>query len=311
MKVISVNISKEKGTIKRPVERIDLTGNGIEDDAHAGDWNRQVSLLARESFERFAKIAKRMPDYGEFAENITTEGLVLHTLNLLDRLTIGEVILEVTQIGKECHGDSCAIYRETGQCIMPTEGIFCRVVKGGTIKAGEEITVEPRVMRSLVITLSNRAYQGTYRDKSGPAITKILSEYFAGTSYPAATENILIPDDAMQLEHLITTESASYDYIITTGGTGIGSEDITVDVVAPLLHKKLPGIMERIRIVYGANNPHALLSRSIAGVMDKTLIFTLPGSVKAVKEYMEEIKKIMIHALFMVWEIDVHHHHGK
>ena len=137
--VISVNISTEKGTIKTPVPEISINVKGVSGDAHAGDWHRQVSLLAKESIEKWENQACRKVNYGEFAENITTEGIVLYETTPGDRLIIGEVELEVTQIGKKCHGAGCAIFNEVGNCIMPKEGIFAKVIKTGSIKAGDEI----------------------------------------------------------------------------------------------------------------------------------------------------------------------------
>ena len=137
--VVSVNISTEKGTIKTPVPVIEIDKSGVVGDAHAGDWHRQVSLLAKESIELWSKDAGRKPSWGEFAENITTEGLVLYEMNPGDKLRIGEVELEVTQIGKKCHGTGCAIFREVGNCVMPKEGIFAKVMNYGSIRAGDKI----------------------------------------------------------------------------------------------------------------------------------------------------------------------------
>jgi molybdopterin adenylyltransferase len=130
LKVVSVNLSSHKGTIKRPAERIVIDGSGVRGDAHAGPWNRQVSLLSEESIERFAKQMGRAIRPGEFAENITIRGLDAGDVAVLDRLRFGPLDLEVTQIGKECHGPECAIFQEVGQCVMPVEGIFTRVVSG-------------------------------------------------------------------------------------------------------------------------------------------------------------------------------------
>lgn len=143
-KVISVNISETKGVIKEPVEKIMLYEKGVKKDAHAGDWHRQVSLLAAESITRFEKVLGRTLKYGEFAENITTEGLVLFKMKPGDIIKIGkEVEMEVTQIGKKCHGDGCAIFTAAGKCVMPKEGIFCRVLKNGNITANDEIIYLP------------------------------------------------------------------------------------------------------------------------------------------------------------------------
>lgn len=141
MKVISVNISEKKGTIKTPVPSIALKKNhGIIGDAHAGNWHRQVSLLAIESLNKMKdKIPSLKP--GDFAENIMTEGIILHTLPIGTILEIGECQLEVTQIGKECH-KGCEIRSITGECIMPTEGIFAIVKKEGEIFPEDKIRIK-------------------------------------------------------------------------------------------------------------------------------------------------------------------------
>ncbi|MFA5196719.1 MAG: MOSC domain-containing protein, partial [Bacteroidales bacterium] len=126
IKVESVNISEEKGTIKHPAKKVIITSTGIENDAHSGDWHRQISMLSSESITKFENQAGRKINFGEFAENLTVSGINLVDTAPLDRFEINDVILEVTQIGKKCHGDSCAIYREVGNCVMPKEGIFCR-----------------------------------------------------------------------------------------------------------------------------------------------------------------------------------------
>lgn len=139
VKVLSVNISEKKGEIKNPVDKIVITEKGVENDAHAGDWHRQVSLLAKESIDKFEEVLGRKLNFGEFAENITTEGITLYTMKPGDKLKIADVEMEVTQIGKKCHGDGCAIFSQVGKCVMPKEGIFARVLKTGTIKPGDEI----------------------------------------------------------------------------------------------------------------------------------------------------------------------------
>ncbi len=141
MKVVSVNISTEKGTIKQPVPEITITSNGVEGDAHAGVPKREVSLLSQEKIDHFsAEADDRQFKHGEFAENITFSDLDQESIAVSDKFKIGDVELEVTQIGKVCHGDECAIFVEVGKCVMPKEGIFCRVINGGKIKPGDEIT---------------------------------------------------------------------------------------------------------------------------------------------------------------------------
>ena len=140
-KVLAVNISEYKGTYKHPVAeakaKIDL---GFEGDAHAGNWHRQISLLAQESIDKMTALGVKDLTPGKFAENITTEGIELHTLPVGTRLRIGPCLTEVTQIGKECH-KGCEIFKQVGKCIMPTEGIFVRVLEEGAVRAGDEINI--------------------------------------------------------------------------------------------------------------------------------------------------------------------------
>jgi molybdopterin adenylyltransferase len=306
MKIISVNISEKKGTVKKPVPVVVLHAEGVKGDAHAGKWHRQVSLLGIESFRKFEQLAGRELALGEFAENLTTEGLILHHCKPFDLITIGGVVLEVTQIGKKCHGDSCAIYREVGNCVMPKEGIFCRVLAGGEVRAGDLFEYHPKTVKALIITLSDRASSGEYPDRSGPAIIERVHHLFAAQGWPVEIDHRIVPDEATLLRQIIMQEAEKFDIVITTGGTGLGPRDITVDTITPLIHKEIPGIMEMIRMKYGAANPNALISRSIAGMIGNTMVFALPGSVKAVNEYMEEIEKIVIHLMFMVSGIDRH-----
>lgn len=307
LEIISVNISQKKGEIKLPVKSIKLTHEGIPGDAHAGKWHRQVSLLGTESFEKFSSITGKSFKWGEFAENITTKGVVLNEMMPGDLLLNDTILMEVTQIGKKCHGGDCAIFRETGDCIMPKEGIFARVIKGGEMKSGDKLVYKKKIWKTGVITLSDRASQGEYKDLSGPLTEELLSKWFIGTKRTMVCDYKILPDNQMMLEtELKRMIAEGYEVIITTGGTGIGPRDFTPDVVKPLLNKDIPGIMDHIRLKYGAEKPNALLSRSIAGVANKSLIFVLPGSVKAVKEYMTDILPMLDHLFAMMSGIDSH-----
>lgn len=140
-KVVAINISEKKGVPKTTIESGEFIENfGLKGDAHAGNWHRQVSLLGQESIDKVKALGVKGLCTGRFAENITTEGLELYTLPIGTRFEINGVLFEVTQIGKECH-QKCAIYHQIGDCVMPKEGIFARVLKGGIIKAGDEIKV--------------------------------------------------------------------------------------------------------------------------------------------------------------------------
>jgi molybdenum cofactor synthesis domain-containing protein len=305
--VVSVNISAQKGTIKQPVAAIRITPDGVARDAHAGAWHRQVSLLAQESIARLAAQSGQSFRPGEFAENITTAGLDLGQVSIRDHIRVGKVDLEVTQIGKQCHGAGCAIFREVGKCVMPTEGIFARVIKGGEIRVGDALEVVRRPLTLLVVTLSDRAFRGVYEDKGGPAVEQALRTHFAGSRWLLEIARVVLPDDAESLRQTLQDAlRRDTDVIITTGGTGIGPRDITPDVVRPLLDKELPGIMEVIRTQCALTLPLAALSRSLAGVAGSTLVYTLPGSPRAVDDYMQVILKTLQHALMMLWNIDVH-----
>jgi molybdopterin adenylyltransferase len=307
LSIVSVNTSVKKGTIKKPPDIIVLTPEGIRGDAHAGSWHRQVSLLGVESFVKMQTAAGRDLAYGEFAENITTEGFILNNMRPLDRLISSDIILEVTQIGKKCHGQNCAIFRETGDCVMPKEGIFCRVLHGGSLRPGDVIEYHPRVIQVKIITLSDRAYRGEYEDQSGPLLKQLAEEYFLQQGRHCSVEISVLPDEHDLLEGLIRNYvQEKVEIIITTGGTGIGPRDITPDVIRPLLSMEIPGIMEMIRVKYGTQFPNALISRSIAGVISGTLIYTLPGSPKAAREYAGEIFKTIEHSLKMLNQIDSH-----
>jgi MOSC domain-containing protein YiiM len=196
MKVLSVNISEKKGTIKLPVDFIELDENGIKNDSHSGKWHRQVSILGIESINKFADILNRTINPGEFAENITLEDLKPGQAKVLDRFSNGEMVLEVTQIGKKCHGTNCAIFRESGDCVMPKEGIFCRVIRGGVLHAGDTVEYLPKTINIHVITLSDRAAAGIYEDRSGPQLLKILTDFFAASGRRVSSGYSLISDDA-------------------------------------------------------------------------------------------------------------------
>jgi molybdenum cofactor synthesis domain-containing protein len=307
IKVDSVNISERKGIVKKPVESIQLTNTGVAKDAHRGPWHRQVSMLGTESIEKFSKDSAREYAFGDFAENITSNGMEVFKSGVFDYFSNDEVALEVTQIGKKCHGAGCSIYKEVGNCIMPKEGIFLRVKKEGLLRPGDLLNYVPRIFKVKIITLSDRASQGFYEDRSGPRVNQLTREFFEKNNREHDIENVIIPDDGSALTREIQKGlDAKVDIIFTTGGTGIGPRDITPDVVKPLFDKEIPGIMELIRVKYGMDKPNALLSRSVAGVINKSLVYTMPGSPKAIQEYTHEIFKTVMHSMQMLHDINAH-----
>lgn len=142
--VKAVCISEKRGTPKQNIQTVNLIENyGLENDAHAGDWHRQVSLLSFEEVEKFRSRGAKVKD-GAFGENILVDGIDFHSLPVGTQLSCNDVLLEMTQIGKECHAH-CQMYYQVGECIMPREGVFARVLKSGTIRVGDEMHVLVKV----------------------------------------------------------------------------------------------------------------------------------------------------------------------
>lgn len=303
----SVNLSGKKGEVKVPVTEIILTDQGIRGDAHAGRWHRQVSLLAAESIRKYEDSTETQVPDGGFGENITTEGFTLHHARPLDRFVSGDAVLELTQVGKKCHGKGCAIYKQSGDCIMPDEGVFCRVIHGGELKAGDRLEYHPYTFRMKVITLSDRASEGFYPDRSGPAIVDEMGKWFEGMKLKYSASSVILPDHRESFSNeLKSAIKGKVDLVFTTGSTGLGSRDMAPEVAIRQMERQIPGIMELIRVKHGTVNPNAALSRSVAGQAGRTLIFVLPGSTRAVREYLEEIRKSLWHMILMVNDIDSH-----
>lgn len=290
--VLAINVSGNKGVIKHPVQKANFIENfGIEGDAHTGTWHRQISLLDQSSVDRMiAKGATGLVP-GIFAENITTEGMELFTLPIGTKIRIGEVLLEVTQIGKECH-HHCQVYQQVGMCAMPLEGIFTRVLHGGEVEPGAEIIVQP-VIKGVVVTLSDKGFEGVREDKSGPALVKRLE------GLVDVLETRLLPDDQAQIETVLSelADSGNLDLIFTTGGTGLAPRDVTPEATKAVCARTVPGITEAMRAASAQITNRAMLSRATAGIRGKTLIINLPGSPKAAIECLETFLPVLNHAI--------------
>lgn len=290
-KVVSVNISEKKGMIKHPVEQIELKINhGILNDAHAGDWHRQVSLLDLSSFNKMHNNASVKLKPGIFAENITTEGVDLWNLPVGTRLEIGGTLLEITQIGKECHRH-CQVFQQVGDCVMPREGIFAKVIEEGTIMAGQAIKIIP-TLRVAILTVSDKGSTGERVDLSGPALAQALE----GKAFMAAQE--IVSDDFELIKaKLIAYAAEGLDLVFTTGGTGFAPRDVTPEATLAVVERLAPGISEAIRTQSLEVTPFAMLSRAVAGIRGKTLIINFPGSPKAALECLEVFLPVMNHAV--------------
>ena len=296
-KVIAVCVSEKKGTQKKEVPSITLVPDwGIEGDAHAGKWHRQVSLLALEKIEAFREKGAEV-GFGAFGENLIVEGFDLRNLPVGTRFRIGTALLELTQIGKECH-THCAIYHQVGDCIMPREGVFTAVLEGGIVRPGDTVEMieaaPDRPFTAAWITLSDKGAAGEREDKSGPLIGEILTE--AGYN---VVEGVLIPDEPEMLKrHLMRlADQRQVNVIFTTGGTGFSVRDRTPEATAEVCDRMTPGIAEAIRAYSMTKTPTAMLSRATAGMRNETLIINLPGSPKAVRECLEFLIHPLEHGL--------------
>lgn len=296
-KIIAICTSDVRGVQKQPRDTAWLDKDwGIRGDAHAGHWHRQVSLLSAEEIAAFnEKGAGVQP--GAFGENLVVEGIGLRRLPVGTLLGCGDAVLEITQIGKECHSH-CAIYQKMGDCIMPREGVFARVITGGQIAVGCDIHVLPRTaplpFQAAVITLSDRCAAGEREDKSGPAVAKRLAD--AGYT---VVEQLLLADEREPLERNLIRlcDQRQLDLILTTGGTGFAPRDITPEATRAVAERDAPGIAEAIRAASLRITPRAMLSRAASVIRGKTLIINLPGSPKACMEIMDVFLDQLPHAL--------------
>jgi molybdenum cofactor synthesis domain-containing protein len=288
----AICVSARKGERKRPVDRARfITDRGIEGDAHAGDWHRQVSLLAAEDIAAVRRGALCGVGPGDFAENLVVSGMDLGSFGPGTRLTVGrEVVLSITQIGKVCHS-ACAIGRQTGDCIMPRRGLFARVKVGGEARVGDEVGTLRAVPRdrfqAVVLTVSDRCSRGQAQDTAGPAVARRLEEALDAHIY----RREVIPDErpviAERLKHYC--DGHSIDLVVAVGGTGFSPRDVTPEATREVLDRLAPGLDEAMRGASLRKTPHAVLSRGVSGIRGSTLVVNLPGSERSAVENLEAI----------------------
>ncbi|OEH85219.1 molybdenum cofactor biosynthesis protein [Desulfuribacillus stibiiarsenatis] len=293
-RIRAISISDRKGMRKTNVDQVEIRpDHGIVTDAHAGDWHRQLSLLAQESIEKMVAMGLTVKA-GDFAENITTEGLDLLALPVGTRVRMGETIVEITQIGKECH-TRCAIYYQAGDCVMPKEGIFAIVLKGGVLKVGDEVEELPTdYYRVGVLTASDKGSKGEREDQSGQVIRDMVAKIGGHVEQYA-----VVPDEKDVLRDTMKQwiDEEKLDLVLTTGGTGLGPRDVTPDAALEIIEKQIPGIAEVMRMRSLEKTDRAMLSRAVAGTRKQAIIVNLPGSPKAVEECLGEIIATLPHGI--------------
>ena len=293
-------ISEKTGEQKTPVDRCVFRADyGIESDAHAGDWHRQVSLLLDSDIESIR--AKGLDDLsdGDFAENVILSGVDLNSCGLGTRLRLGEdVVLSISQIGKVCH-TRCRIFYLAGDCIMPRLGIFARVETGGAVRPGDRAEafdiVDRDALQAVVLTISDRCSRNEAQDTAGPAVAKILDESLGANIYRTA----ILPDEketiAEQLKHYC--DGHSIDLVLAVGGTGFSPRDVTPEAAREVIDRLTPGLDEAMRTASLAKTPHAMLSRAVSGIAGSTLIITLPGSQRGAVENLQAILPALGHGI--------------
>lgn len=294
-KVVAVCISEKKGTAKKNVGSARLIENfGLEKDAHAGKWHRQVSLLSHEEVEKFRARGAKVAD-GAFGENLLVEGYDFKTYPIGTIFTCNDVVLEITQIGKKCHSE-CEIFHQVGDCIMPREGVFARVLVGGEIKVGDELILgeKPYKFTAAIVTASDKGSKGEREDLSGPAIRELIEP----AGYHVRSRSVLADDEeALYAELVRLADVEQVDVIFTTGGTGLSPRDNTPEATLRAATKNVPGIAEAIRAYSLSITPRAMLSRAVSVMRGRTLIINLPGSPKAVRESLDYLLPTLEHGL--------------
>ena len=287
-------ISEKRGTQKRAMNRVFfVTEHGIDGDAHAGDWHRQVSLLGLGEIDDFRARGADV-DYGAFGENLVADGFRFKELPIGTRLRVGSVFLEITQIGKECHSH-CQIYHQVGDCIMPREGVFARVLHGGWVTVGDtmEITTDKIPLDAAVLTASDKGSRGEREDKSGTAIRELLTS----AGYEIAGHGI-VPDEKEDIMRELTLwADRGVGLVLTTGGTGFSVRDVTPEATRAVIERETPGIPEAMRALSMQVTHRAMLTRATAGIRKRTLIVNLPGSEKAVRECLSFILPELQHGI--------------
>lgn len=292
--IISVCADFVKGVSKKDINTGILPQElGLKSAGHDGKWHRQIGLLAQESIDR---MVNKGLDVGadDFAENIITKGLDLYTLPIGTRLWLGdECLVQVTEIGKECHLHYAAS-EQNSDCVIPSEGILVRIINSGAIIKGQPLYAADDIITFAIIIASDKGAAGQREDRGGPAIREILTDKNA-----LEIDYRIIADDRQKLAEAMCDLADNYttDVVFISGGTGFSPRDNTPEATLDVIDKEAPGIAEAMRAKSMEITPKAMLSRAVAGIRGRTLIIDLPGSPKAVQECLEAILPALPHGI--------------
>ncbi len=298
-RIRAVCTGARKGVPKSPSKGARfLAGKGIEGDAHAGDWHRQISIVDQADFDGMSRV---VPDltHGAFAENLVIEGLDLASAGLGTIVRLGSSArIRISQIGKACH-NPCRIAKTAGTCIIPLRGLFARVVGDGDVAPGDAAAIEDMVPRSrlqaAVVTVSDRCHRGETEDTAGPAVARLLGERIGAHVYDVA----IVPDDPEAISGKVChyCDGHSIDLVVTVGGTGMSPRDVTPEATRAVLERLTPGIDEAMRAASLSRTPHAFLSRGVSGIRSETLVVSVPGSLSGAVENLEVVLPALPHAI--------------
>jgi molybdopterin adenylyltransferase len=299
-RIVAICRSDKRGTKKQAVPGVVLVENfGIEGDAHAGTGHRQISLLAVSAIDRMRTQGLSEVHPGDFGENLLIADLDLANFGLGSRLRVGkDAEIGITQRGKICHR-RCVIFNQTGDCIMPREGIFARVLRSGKVSVQDTIevieAVSPETVQAVVLTISDKGSRGYRLDTAGPAVAQLLRQELTAHIYACE----ILPDDrnriADRLRHY--ADGHSIDLVVTVGGTGFAPRDVTPEAVRDVAERLTPGLDEAMRAASLRITPHAILSRAVSGIRGQTLFLSLPGSERAAVENLQAIFSALPHGL--------------
>ena len=286
--VKSVNRSYEKATIKHAVDSVQIDITGISQDVDAGQWHRQIGILAWEDIAEFARKNNRTIAPGELGEHITLQKVEVNKMQLFDRLLVGGVELEVTQVAGDKHTAG-----ERGT-LLENKGVFARVIKSGTVQVGDHVELNHKYFALHLLIVSDGGSRHFYRKRTGELIKEMLMD-FCKAHFPnfSLKQSVVINDEQVLTREFYRSKQLKHDLFFTVGGTGWGKHDITTATLRNLLTREMSGIMQWVKGEYGAQNPAIFLSDALAGIADDMLVFSLPGNLSAAKEYMQELAPLL------------------